>query len=59
MSALEKWINADDDIPLVGNAAVGHYQFESLHPFSGGNGRLGRLIVTPQLVTAGMLPTWS
>jgi Fic family protein len=51
----EKWINARDDMPLVVKAAVGHYQFETLHPFSDGNGRLGRLIVVLQLIEADTL----
>lgn len=55
MSAWEKWLNAEDDIPLLVKAAVGHYQFETLHPFSDGNGRLGRLIITLQLITANTL----
>jgi Fic family protein len=55
ISEWEKWINADDDVPLLVKVAIGHYQFEALHPFSDGNGRLGRLIVTLQLVYAGAL----
>jgi Fic family protein len=54
-SEWEKWINAEDDTALLVKAGLGHYQFETLHPFSDGNGRLGRLIVTLQLVQAGAL----
>jgi Fic family protein len=56
VSDWEKWINTKDhDMPLVVKAAVGHYQFETLHPFSDGNGRLGRLIVVLQMIEAGTL----
>lgn len=44
------WLNTSSDIPGVVRAALAHYQFESLHPFSDGNGRLGRLIVVLQLM---------
>jgi Fic family protein len=53
--AWEKWINAEDFIPLLVKCALGHYQFETLHPYHDGNGRLGRLIIVLQLIYAGAL----
>lgn len=49
----ERWVNADDDHPLLVKLALTHYQFETLHPFSDGNGRLGRLIISLQLLLEG------
>jgi len=51
----EEWINAKLDIPIVIKMALGHYQFETLHPYANGNGRLGRLIGLLQLVEDGSL----
>lgn len=50
-----EWLNGPSDIPEVVRAALAHYQFETLHPFSDGNGRLGRLIVVLQLMQYGVL----
>ncbi|MFE0147962.1 Fic family protein [Nonomuraea sp. NPDC059007] len=49
------WIEGDSSIPLIAKLALGHYQFESLHPFNDGNGRLGRLTCVLQLMRAGAL----
>lgn len=55
LEAWEAWINADDDFPLIVKMALGHYQFETLHPFNDGNGRLGRLVCVLQLAARGEL----
>ncbi|BCJ53703.1 cell filamentation protein Fic [Actinoplanes sp. NBRC 14428] len=49
------WLTADDTFPLVIKVALGHYQFETLHPFNDGNGRLGRLVCVLQLAHRGEL----
>ncbi|WP_255528053.1 Fic family protein [Streptacidiphilus sp. P02-A3a] len=52
----EGWINqAGPEMHLMTRIAVGHYQFETLHPFNDGNGRLGRLVMLLQLMRAGEL----
>jgi Fic family protein len=43
------------DLPPVAASALAHYQFETLHPFNDGNGRLGRLVALLQLITVGEL----
>lgn len=44
------WLAQPPDLPTVVQAAMVHYQFESLHPYSDGNGRIGRLLVIVQLL---------
>lgn len=57
MGALEAYINREDlgGIPAIIDAALLHYQFETIHPFADGNGRVGRILIPIYLMNAGVL----
>lgn len=56
MAALEQYINQPaDDTPVLIKAALAHVQFETIHPFLDGNGRLGRLLIALLLHQGGLL----
>ncbi|MBI5629471.1 MAG: Fic family protein [Elusimicrobia bacterium] len=56
LGAWEKFLHESSLPPLV-QVALAHYQFEAIHPFLDGNGRVGRLMITLYLVERGILPT--
>jgi Fic family protein len=56
MAALERFLHAEDDqLPVLVRAGLAHVQFETIHPFLDGNGRVGRLLITFLLCHAGVL----
>lgn len=56
LDAWESWVQAaHPHLPPVLRAAMAHYQFEALHPFTDGNGRIGRLVVVLQLLNDGAI----
>jgi Fic family protein len=52
---LEKYIHAPSDLPPIVRMAIIHYQFECIHPFLDGNGRIGRLLITLLLISEQLL----
>lgn len=55
MAQLEKWLHSDDALPPLVKAGLAHVQFETIHPFLDGNGRIGRLLITLLLEHWGLL----
>lgn len=57
LSALEKWLHQRDPLHPLVRSGLAHVQFETIHPFLDGNGRIGRLLITLLLEHWGVLPS--
>jgi Fic family protein len=57
LSDLERWIHGADPLPPLVRAGLAHVQFETIHPFLDGNGRVGRLLVALLVEHWGLLPS--
>ena len=55
ISDFEGFMNDDDNMDPLVKAALLHYQFETIHPFLDGNGRVGRLLITLYLINANVI----
>ncbi len=57
LGELERWIHAEDALPPLVRAGLAHVQFETIHPFLDGNGRIGRLLIALLVEHWGLLPS--
>ena len=55
ISDLERFIHDNNDMPALVEIALVHYQFEAIHPFLDGNGRIGRLLISLLFIQRGLL----
>jgi Fic family protein len=55
LDAFERFLHEEHDLPVLMHAGLAHAQFETIHPFIDGNGRVGRLLITFLLVHRGVL----
>lgn len=55
LSALERWLHGDSELPPLVRAGLAHAQFETIHPFLDGNGRIGRLLIALLIEHWGLL----
>lgn len=56
LDEFEKYIHSKSDLPPLIRLGLIHYQFEAIHPFADGNGRIGRLLISLLLCAWGLLP---
>lgn len=57
MTRLERWIHSDDALPPLIKCGLAHVQFETIHPFLDGNGRIGRLLIALLLEHWKLMPS--
>lgn len=55
MADLERYLNLENREPKLVQCALAHFQFETIHPFNDGNGRVGRLLIIMQMMKLGLL----